>query len=64
MESGPGGLRRAFKFFDRDGGGTLCHAEIELAPPPPPPPRHTARDQSSGLTEIYLRCAIPMLLPM
>ena len=31
LEGGPAGLRRAFQFFDEDGGGTISHAEFKKA---------------------------------
>ena len=31
LEGGPAGLRRAFQFFDRDGGGTISAEEFEYA---------------------------------
>lgn len=31
LEGGPAGLRRAFQFFDEDGGGTISHDEFKKA---------------------------------
>lgn len=31
LEGGPAGLRRAFQFFDEDGGGTISHEEFKKA---------------------------------